>query len=131
MKPIILLVEDDKNDIFLMKRAFGKASVPAEVRIATDGREALRYLLGQGQYACRWCGCGPGASAKLQTPNSKPQRNTRRQTSNSRDTPSTEHQAPEKIQIQILKRARDLGQDPPTPGSYGGQGRRGMGEIPH
>ena len=53
MKPTILLVEDDKNDVFLMERAFGKASVPTEVRVACDGREALRYLRGEGEYADR------------------------------------------------------------------------------
>jgi CheY-like chemotaxis protein len=53
MKPTILLVEDDENDVFLMERAFGKASVPAELHIAPDGREALRYLHGEGEYADR------------------------------------------------------------------------------
>lgn len=32
MNPTILLVEDDKNDVFLMERApFGKASVPGAI----------------------------------------------------------------------------------------------------
>ena len=53
MKPTILLVEDDENDVFLMKRAFAKTSLPAEVRVAEDGREALRYLRGEGEYADR------------------------------------------------------------------------------
>jgi len=53
MNPTILLVEDDKNDVFLMERAFGKASVPPEMRVARDGREALRYLRGEGEYADR------------------------------------------------------------------------------
>ena len=53
MKPTILLVEDDDNDVFLMQRAFGKASVPVQVQVARDGREALRYLRGEGDYADR------------------------------------------------------------------------------
>ena len=53
MKPTILLVEDDENDVFLMERAFGKANVPAEVRVIRDGRKALRYLHGEGEYADR------------------------------------------------------------------------------
>ena len=53
MKPTILLVEDDENDIFLMERAFGKASVPVQIQVARDGREALRYVHGEGKYANR------------------------------------------------------------------------------
>ena len=53
MKPTILLVEDDENDVFLMERAFGKASVPVQIQVARDGREALRYVHGEGKYANR------------------------------------------------------------------------------
>jgi CheY-like chemotaxis protein len=53
MTPTILLVEDDANDVFLMKRAFGKAGVPVQLHVARDGREALCYLRGDGQYADR------------------------------------------------------------------------------
>ena len=53
MKPTLLLVEDDQNDAFFMTRAFAKASQPAEVFVAHDGREALRYLRGEGDYADR------------------------------------------------------------------------------
>ncbi len=53
MKPTILLVEDDANDVFLMQRAFGNASSPVQVHVAPDGREALRYLHGEGEYADR------------------------------------------------------------------------------
>ena len=48
MKPTILLVEDERNDVFLMQRAFGMGSVPVQVQVAHDGREALRYLQGEG-----------------------------------------------------------------------------------
>src|ERR1043165_9649281 len=50
MKPTVLLIEDDENDAFLMTRAFDRASIPADVRVARDGREALRYLHGQDRY---------------------------------------------------------------------------------
>ena len=53
MNPTVLLIEDDENDAFLMKRAFERGSIPADVRVARDGREALRYLLGQGPYGDR------------------------------------------------------------------------------
>jgi CheY-like chemotaxis protein len=53
MKPTVLLIEDEENDAFIMQHAFGKASIPADLRVARDGREALRYLLGHGQYADR------------------------------------------------------------------------------
>ena len=53
MKPTILLVEDDENDVFLMERALGKTGMSAQLRMARDGREALRYLHGEGDYADR------------------------------------------------------------------------------
>jgi CheY-like chemotaxis protein len=53
LKPTILLVEDDKNDVFLMERAFANTGVPVQVQVARDGREALRYLHGEGNYADR------------------------------------------------------------------------------
>ena len=46
-------MEDDANDVFLMERAFDKASMPVQVRVAREGREALRYLHGEGDYADR------------------------------------------------------------------------------
>ena len=43
---LILLVEDNKDDEFLMLRALRKAGVDAEVQVAVDGVEALEILLG-------------------------------------------------------------------------------------
>jgi CheY-like chemotaxis protein len=40
----ILLVEDDENDVFFLKRAFTAAGVNAELQVARDGREALESL---------------------------------------------------------------------------------------
>jgi CheY-like chemotaxis protein len=49
----ILLVEDDLNDIFLVKRAFKMAHIDNPLQVATDGEEAVNYLRGQGKYADR------------------------------------------------------------------------------
>lgn len=49
----VLLVEDDLNDIFLVKRAFKKARIPNPLQIVTDGVEAIHYLNGEGKYADR------------------------------------------------------------------------------
>ena len=49
----VLLVEDDLNDIFLVKRAFRTARIPNPLQVVTDGEEAISYLLGYGKYANR------------------------------------------------------------------------------
>jgi CheY-like chemotaxis protein len=49
----VLLVEDDLNDIFLVKRAFKKACIPNPLQVVTDGVEAIHYLQGDGKYADR------------------------------------------------------------------------------
>jgi len=49
----VLLVEDDLNDIFLVKRAFKMARLPEPLHVVTDGQEAINYLKGQGKYADR------------------------------------------------------------------------------
>ena len=49
----VLLVEDDLNDIFLVKRAFKIARVQNPLQIVTDGVEATAYLRGDGRYADR------------------------------------------------------------------------------
>jgi two-component system, response regulator len=50
MKPdaIILLVDDSPDDVALTLRALKKNNITNEVRIASDGEEALRYLLPTG-----------------------------------------------------------------------------------
>jgi len=37
----ILLVEDDPNDIILIKRAFDKSNITNPLRVAEDGEEAI------------------------------------------------------------------------------------------
>lgn len=49
----VLLVEDDLNDIFLVKRAFKMARIKNPLQIVTDGQEAIGYLRGDGKYADR------------------------------------------------------------------------------
>jgi CheY-like chemotaxis protein len=49
----VLLVEDDLNDIFLVKRAFKMARIKNPLQIVTDGLEAISYLKGEGKYADR------------------------------------------------------------------------------
>ena len=49
----VLLVEDDINDIFLVKRAFKMTRLENPLQVVTDGEEATRYLGGQGKYANR------------------------------------------------------------------------------
>jgi CheY-like chemotaxis protein len=49
----VLLVEDDLNDIFLVKRAFKLAQIKNPLQIVTDGEEAVNYLRGESKYADR------------------------------------------------------------------------------
>ena len=49
----VLLVEDDLNDIFIVKRAFKLARVRNPLQVVTDGQEAMMYLKGEGKYADR------------------------------------------------------------------------------
>jgi CheY-like chemotaxis protein len=41
---LILLIEDNANDEMLTLRGISKGEVPAEVAVARDGEEAIRYL---------------------------------------------------------------------------------------
>ena len=49
--PSVLYVEDDPNDIMLMRYAWTRVGVENPLRIVPDGDEALRYLSGEGAYA--------------------------------------------------------------------------------
>lgn len=48
---IVLLVEDDPDDQLLTKEAFASLQVPHDLRIVSDGNEALDYLYKRGEYA--------------------------------------------------------------------------------
>ena len=49
----ILLVEDNDDDIFLMRRALVKANLTCAVQVVTDGQEAIDYLSGLEKYSDR------------------------------------------------------------------------------
>ena len=53
MNKPILLVEDDANDVFFMRRVMEKAGIPNAVQVARDGREAVDYLGGADGFADR------------------------------------------------------------------------------
>jgi len=48
---VVLLVEDDLEDQALTRRAFQKSAFQAELKIVSDGQQALDYLLQEGAYA--------------------------------------------------------------------------------
>src|ERR1043166_10175919 len=52
MNPIRQL-DDDSNEVFLLQRAMQKAGVVRSIQVAADGREAIDYLSGSGQFADR------------------------------------------------------------------------------
>ncbi|MBA2505194.1 MAG: response regulator [Thermoleophilaceae bacterium] len=49
----ILLVEDNPGDAELARHAFREAGVNANLRVASDGNAAVRYLRGEGLHADR------------------------------------------------------------------------------
>jgi CheY-like chemotaxis protein len=49
----VLLVEDDEDDAFLIRRAFRQSGLPNAVQHVEDGDEAVAYLSGKGEHADR------------------------------------------------------------------------------
>lgn len=49
----ILLVEDNEDDAFLMKRALASAGVKNPLHVVQNGQQALDYLEGKGDFANR------------------------------------------------------------------------------
>ncbi len=49
----ILQVEDDENDVFLLRRVFQKAGMPCPLQVVGDGQAAIDYLSGTGVYSDR------------------------------------------------------------------------------
>jgi CheY-like chemotaxis protein len=49
----ILLVEDNEDDVFLMKRALKGAGVTNPLQVVEDGQQAIDYLSGTGQFSNR------------------------------------------------------------------------------
>jgi two-component system, response regulator len=44
--PLILLIEDEPADILLTQRAVKKSAIDAELRVLSDGLDAIEYLFG-------------------------------------------------------------------------------------
>jgi CheY-like chemotaxis protein len=49
----VLLIEDNEDDIFLMRRALKKSGLNWAMQVVTDGQQALDYFAGAGQYGDR------------------------------------------------------------------------------
>ena len=49
----ILIVDDDENDIFFVKRAFTEINVHCTFQMLKNGQEVIDYLSGHGEYANR------------------------------------------------------------------------------
>lgn len=52
-EPVILLVEDDENDILLLRRALAGLSRVHPLEVARNGDEAIAYLSGAGPFGDR------------------------------------------------------------------------------
>lgn len=52
-RPVILIVEDDAEDRYLLQNAFEHIGVTDTVHTVGDGQEAVEYLSGEGQFADR------------------------------------------------------------------------------
>lgn len=49
----ILLVDDNEDDVFFMKRALKSAGINHPLQVAADGEMAIQYLKGEGAFASR------------------------------------------------------------------------------
>jgi len=49
----VLLVEDNSDDAFIMKKACQRTGIPHALHVVTDGEAAISYLSGTGIYADR------------------------------------------------------------------------------
>ena len=49
----LLLVEDNEDDVFLMRRALKEAGITNPLYVVEDGQAAMDYLAGEGDYADR------------------------------------------------------------------------------
>ena len=51
MSNTVLLVEDREDDVFFMRRAWKNQGVRDTLQVVWNGREALAYLTGNGEFA--------------------------------------------------------------------------------
>jgi CheY-like chemotaxis protein len=52
-KSTVLLVEDNEEDAFLLRRALRRENIDCSLQLAEDGQQAIEYLGGTGKYADR------------------------------------------------------------------------------
>jgi len=52
-KPSLLVADDDPGDIFLLRRAFGRAGLDCEILDVYDGEQVVKYLSGAPPYEDR------------------------------------------------------------------------------
>lgn len=53
MQGTLLIVEDEEDDIFFLKRALNKAGINNPLQVVQDGHLAMDYLKGEGKFADR------------------------------------------------------------------------------
>jgi CheY-like chemotaxis protein len=53
LHPTILVIDDDRDDQYLIKMAFKKIGVTDPIHLVSDGMEAIEYMMGEGKYADR------------------------------------------------------------------------------
>lgn len=51
--PVILLIEDNEDDVFLMRRALRNAKLSVSLHVVTDGQQGLDYLDGVEKFSDR------------------------------------------------------------------------------
>jgi CheY-like chemotaxis protein len=51
--PVVLVADDDENDLFFLREAFERAKVSCRIETVQNGREAIGYLQGKGEYRDR------------------------------------------------------------------------------
>jgi CheY-like chemotaxis protein len=49
----VLQVEDDENDVFLLRHVFKEAGIESPLHVVADGQMAIEYLSGAGEFADR------------------------------------------------------------------------------
>jgi CheY-like chemotaxis protein len=52
-QPVVLVVEDDEGDTFMLRRAFKQLGFQTAVQYVRNGEEAVAYLLGIGRFGSR------------------------------------------------------------------------------
>jgi CheY-like chemotaxis protein len=53
LTPTILLVDDNEDDLYALRRAVKKAGIANPQQVVTDGQQAIDYLAGAGRFADR------------------------------------------------------------------------------